>query len=675
MADNKPELLDQLVKLLQTDKRFVIEKRLNKNIVVEHALKLDSDLLKLLLSSKKIKEHFFVNVAGTLVFDKDKFLHFVDNKQFLPDSYTAFKNKIGFTIGNDYLKDRKDVSLVWPYKDCVLEGGQTKEDQKRDEIFWNETLAPDEIDRLLTPKVFTNFKRYDCEGQHTVTEIKDTDNLLIKGNNLLALHSLKDRFSGKVKLIYIDPPYNTGNDSFNYNDSFNHSTWLTFIKNRLEICKQLLKPDGIIFVHIDYIEQAYLKIMLDEVFGRDNFIQIVSMKTATPAGFKVVNPGPVNVTEFLLMYSKSKPHVKHKRGYVECDYQTDYKFVIDNIQDEPEDWVIRNINEVVLSELGFEDSKAFIKKHGKEVSKILLKNLCADYALKNADRVTASYAPHKPAAGLQQAVEKSKKLPSKVLLYKREDNSDCYLLNGRLLAFYKNKLQQVNGKEVPTQLLTDFWDDLSWDSLSFEGGVKLKNGKKPEALLKRLIELTTEEHDIVLDFFLGCGTTAAVAHKMKRQFIGIEQLDYADNDSLIRLQNVIGKRIKEKGKFIDSLEYDTTGVSKAVNWQGGGKFVYCELMQWNEVFVQKIQKAKTKKDLVAIWQEMKEKAHLSYLLDIEVFDENTADFEQMTLERQKQFLLETLDKNQLYVNYSEIDDEDYKVSKEDKALNRQFYKA
>ncbi len=490
---NRPKLLEQLITLLGKDERFVVEGRLNKNIVVEHALKLDRDLLKLLLSVKKVKEQFFVDVDGTVVFDKDKFVRFVDNKQFLPDSYTAFKNKIGFTVGGEYLKDRKEVTLVWPYKDCVLEGGQTKEEQKRNEVFWNETLAPDEIDRLLAPKVLAKFNRYDPEGMHKVEDILESDNVIMKGNNLLALHSLQRRFAGKVKFIYIDPPYNTGNDSFKYNDSFNHSSWLTFIKNRLDIAKQLLSLDGTIFVHIDYLEQAYLKIVLDEVFGRENFIQMISVKTATPAGFKVVNPGPVNVTEFLLMYARSKSHIKHKKGFVECGYQTDYKYVITNREDPPEKWTLCNIRNVVLSELGFQDVKTFTKKYGKGVISVLLHNYCADFAVKNADRVVASYAPHKPAAGLAEAVEASKKNPTKVLHYERADNSDCYLLNGRLLAFYKNKLKDVDGKVVPTQLLTDFWADLSWDSLSFEGGVKLKNGKKPEALLKRIIDLTTEK--------------------------------------------------------------------------------------------------------------------------------------------------------------------------------------
>ena len=270
----KTSLLDELKGLLGGDKRFIADGQLLKNTIVEHALKLDKDLIRLLLSKKRIKERFFCDIDGTLVFDKDKFISFVDNKQFLPDSYTAFKNKIGLTFDgkDDYLKERKDVVLVWPYKDCVLEGGQTKEDQKRDEIFWNETLAPDEIDRLFEPKVLTSFKRFDKKGEHKVSEIKDTDNLIIKGNNLLALHTLKKRFAGKVKLIYIDPPYNIGGDSFQYNDSFKHSTWLTFMKNRLEAAKELLDKHGTIWINVDDTEAYYLKILCDEIFDRDNFV-------------------------------------------------------------------------------------------------------------------------------------------------------------------------------------------------------------------------------------------------------------------------------------------------------------------------------------------------------------------------------------------------------------------
>lgn len=298
-------LLDNLKSLLQKDERLVSARpveyvsystgegeprrtgsavqrgELLKNKIIELALNLDKGLIKLLLSDKKMKEVFFVEVDKTLVFDKDKFMRFVSNKQFLPDSYTAFKNKIGLTLVDDYLSEKKEVVLSWPYKDCVLEGGMTKEDQKRDEIFWNETLAPDEISRLFDSKVFTNVKRIDKNGEHSLchspksgnlfrtNEYGDIkDNLIIKGNNLLALHSLKKRFLGKVKLIYIDPPYNPDSpaNTFAYNNNFNESTWLTFMKNRLEVAKDLLTKDGVMIVAIDENEQAPLSVLMREIF-------------------------------------------------------------------------------------------------------------------------------------------------------------------------------------------------------------------------------------------------------------------------------------------------------------------------------------------------------------------------------------------------------------------------
>src|SRR3989339_1702193 len=231
-------ILEQLTDLLKKDERLASQDGiLLKNQAQELARKNDPALIRLLLSDKAIKQHFFFEVEKTLIFDKEKFIKFVSNKEFLPDSYTAFKNKIGLTEDGEFISEKKEVVLSWPYKDCVLEGGMTKEDQKRDEIFYNETLAPDDINRLLDAKVFTNFKRIDKKGEHKLDgfnrDEKGTikDNLIIKGNNLLALASLKKKFAGKVKLIYIDPPYNTGNDGFKYNDYFNHSSWLVFMKN------------------------------------------------------------------------------------------------------------------------------------------------------------------------------------------------------------------------------------------------------------------------------------------------------------------------------------------------------------------------------------------------------------------------------------------------------------
>jgi len=271
-------LLDELKSLLMKDKRLITDDKLLKNKIIELALKLDKNLIGLLLKNKRVKKHFFTEVDKTLIFDKEKFMKFIDNKEFLPDSYTAFKNKIGLTTNGKYITKSKEVVLSWPYKDCILEGGQEREDEKREEIFHNEILAPDEIDRLLDPKVFTNFKRINSKGKHKVTEINANDNLIIKGNNLLILNSLKKKFAGQVKLIYIDPPYNTGNDEFRYNDNFNHSTWLAFMKNRLEIAEKILRPDGLIFIQCDDVEHAYLKVLTDEIFGREKFVSSITVR-------------------------------------------------------------------------------------------------------------------------------------------------------------------------------------------------------------------------------------------------------------------------------------------------------------------------------------------------------------------------------------------------------------
>ena len=242
------------------------------------------------------------------IFNHNTFIDYVSAKGFLANSYTRFRNRIGLDIGDKSMRERGEVSLVWPYKDCVLEGGQTKEEEKREEIFFNEVLAQDEIDRMFAPKVLTHYKRHTVDGEQEVTEIaRDEDgtireNLLIKGNNLLALHTLKKQFYGKVKLIYIDPPYNTGSDSFGYNDNFNHSSWLTFMKNRLEVARELLRDDGLIFIHIDDREMHYLKLVADEIFGKDNFIATVPRKTRS--GKSDVPYKLSQDFDWMLMYTK-----------------------------------------------------------------------------------------------------------------------------------------------------------------------------------------------------------------------------------------------------------------------------------------------------------------------------------------------------------------------------------
>jgi len=261
---------DILVNQLAIEGRFITDDgELKKFAIIDAAFNIDSKLIELLLTKPELKQKFFSEIAGHWVFDINLFVQYMENKNFLKDSYTRYRNKIGLTIDNKFMKQRNEVALVWPFKDCVLEGGQSREDQKRPEIFFNEILAQEEIDQLIEPKVLTNWKHYTIVGEQKVTKLKRDkngtikENLIIKGNNLLALHSLIPQFEEKVKLIYIDPPYNTGGDSFKYNDSFNHSTWLTFMKNRLQVANKLLNKEGSLLVQCDHHEIGYLNILMN----------------------------------------------------------------------------------------------------------------------------------------------------------------------------------------------------------------------------------------------------------------------------------------------------------------------------------------------------------------------------------------------------------------------------
>ena len=271
-------LQHELIELLRASRPdFFTNDRLITDRVAEAAYRYEADLLALLLGHAGLRQQFFQPVGEAQVFKLAEFENFLHNRLLLPQSYTAYRDRIGLRVARGrYLRESNDVVLAWPYKDCVLEGGQDKDDQKRDEVFYNETLAPDEITRLLAPKALTNFTRYDADGAHPLPADAPldltTENLVIKGNNLLALHSLLPRFRGQVKLIYIDPPYNTETDSFQYNDKFTHSTWLTFMRNRLEAAKALLHRSGSIFMQLDDNEAGYGKVLCDEIFGRANFI-------------------------------------------------------------------------------------------------------------------------------------------------------------------------------------------------------------------------------------------------------------------------------------------------------------------------------------------------------------------------------------------------------------------
>lgn len=649
---------ETVLNLLKKDERFIAEDgTFLRNAVYEAAMKMDARLIRLLLSNEETSSRFFVDVDGVKVFDKMGFAWVINNRQFLPDCYTRFKNKVGLVDSQgELISTSRNVELVFPYKDCVLEGGQTKEEQKRKEIFYNELLVADDIDRLLYPKVFSSAVRYAENVSEPTTEFSSADNLIIRGNNLLALASLEKRYLGQVKCVYIDPPYNTGDDGFGYNDRFNHSSWLTFMKNRLELAQKLLKKEGAIFVQIDHHELGYITVLMDEIFGVENKVQVIAVKTASPAGFKTVNPGPIDVTEYILFYTKNKPFFNFKKGYVPVGYNRNYNLVVDKNEDVKK-WAFRSIKDVVIEDAGFGSEKEAKKQYGTSW-RVILEHLIEDYAFNHAENVVSIRDPHKPTDTVKRLMNESRNVDY-VLEYKREDGTSAYIYKGGALAFYSNKMRVLDGEMAVTELLSDFWSHISWAGIANEGGVKLKNGKKPEKLIKQILELSTEPGDIVLDYHMGSGTTCAVAHKMGRRYIGCEQLDYGGNDAVVRLQNVISG--------------DATGISKAVGWNGGGAFVYCELAKLNQNIVEEIEAAEDGETLSKIYDRMMKSGFISYKIAPKLIDEAAADYAKLSLDDKKRFLMEILDKNLLYVNYCDIDDAEFDISDADKAFTKSFY--
>ena len=657
---------NNLYTLFKKDARLWNEKtkEFNQTLLKDLTDKLDEKLIELLLDNKETKEKFFIMIKNVYVLKQSDLKFFIDENK-LDNSYTQYQNKIGLRVGNKLLTERNEVVLDWPFKDCVLEGGMTKEDQKRNEIFFNEVLAKDEIDRLFDPKALVNWKRYTAKGEERVKELKlDNDgtireNLIIKGNNLLALHSLKEQFAGKIKLIYIDPPYNTGNDSFGYNDHFNHSTWLTFMKDRLSIANRLLRDDGCIFISIDNNELSYLQKLLDDIFGRENKQNIITVKRSSVSGAKVINEGLVNVSEFLIVYSKNRFKWKPNKIFRKKDRDERYNNFILNIDEDYEKWKFSPVLEVFAKSLNI--AKKDLKKSLKEKYQETLDN----FYLKNSKKIIrfASLDDRSVSDAVVEIKYKSKADDSKVYHLKREHKLDYYIYKGEAILFLENRLSVIDGEKVFSELLHDIWNDVLPNDLHNEGGVSLKKGKKPEKLIQRIIELSTKTNDIVLDYHLGSGTTAAVAHKLGIQYIGVEQLDYSENDSIIRLRNVISSK-------------DQSGISKSVNWIGGGDFVYVELAKWNEEAKEKILKAKSLSELEKLFDELYEKYFLNYNVKTKEFKEKILKedgFKKLSLDQQKKIFVEMLDMNQMYVNFSERADNKYNLTSEDIKLSEQFY--
>lgn len=668
------KLKQTLEKVLKTEPSFLDSEsgELNYIKIKDSADRIDEKLIALLADNKDLRAKFFTKIKDVYVFNIQDFKFFIDESK-VDNSYTKYENKIGLSDNSGLLENRSEVVLDFPFKDCVLEGGQSTEEGidtyfeysektenyeerngKRNEVFFNQVLAHDEIDRLYDRKALVNWKRFTRESKkdgEAVKEIKRDkaglikENLIIKGNNLLALHSLKSEFAGKIKLIYIDPPYyfngTKADDAFAYNSNFKLSTWLTFMKNRLSVAKQLLRDDGVIIVQISDDGYPYLKVMMDDkdMFGVNNYNSTISVKVSSESGVKVNANKPVRVKEYLLMYTKTEKFLYKKQFVLNDGFDSNYSYFVRNREDNPDKWKIINIKD------------AFKETEKKEITS---ENLY-EFQIKYKNQI---FSVRDISSKLKERFGDN---PNQFIVIEKEAKTTILWKKGEVV-FFENKVNIVDGVESGTKYLSDIWTDISWDGIANEGGVTLKGGKKPEKLLQRLLDMSTDEGDIVLDYHLGSGTTCAVAHKMNRQYIGIEQLDYIENDSVIRLKNVING--------------DSSGISKTIDWQGGGEFIYCELAKWNEQAKEEIQNAKDLSALIKLLDNLYEKYFLNYNVNIRNFKEKIAkeeNFKKFTLAQQKKMFLTMLDLNQMYVQESEMSDKKYNISVEDQKLTRTFY--
>jgi len=605
-------IFEIVIDVLLTLKKYVSEDgKLLKASVYQDIINMDNDLLFVLISNPKIKERFFQEVSGTLVFDKQKFAWFIESKEFLANSYTRYINKIGLTKNEEFISKSNDVVLNFPYKDCVLQGGQNKEDQKSNEIFYNEIIASDEITRMLNPKILTNAKRYTKNGIEKNIIFNDNDNLIIKGNNLIVLSSLLKRYGEKIKCIYIDPPYNTGSDSFKYNDKFNHSAWLTFMKNRLELAKKLLSNDGFIFVQIDDNEQAYLKVLMDEIFGREKFIGTIVYRRRKSQANLSKNLSIIH--EYILIYKKSE---------------------------------LATLNNI----LNNTDSKDY-KNPDNDIRGAYKTMPCTN---KGGSLYTITTPTGKQITDEWRFKEET--------FYELlNDNRIVFPKKGEGKPRYKLFLSEKNLKGV---IVNSWWDDVATNQdankdLKELFGKNVFDYPKSEDLIKKIIEISTKENDTVLDYHLGSGTTCAVAHKMGRRYIGIEQMNYVEDISVKRLSKVI--------------EGEQTGISKALNWKGGGSFVYCELLENANLIINKINLA-TENNILEVKEEVYSDERIIPYVTREELKKADENFRYLSLEEKKMALINIVDKNKLYVNYSDIEDETFEITKNDKKFSESFYK-
>lgn len=387
------------------------------------------------------------------------------------------------------------------------------------------------------------------------------DNLLIHGDNLLALKALEEQYESAIRCVYIDPPFNTQQAFEHYDDGIEHSLWLSLMRNRLEIIHKLLRDDGTLFVHIDDNELGYIIAVLDEIFGRQNRVSIVTFKQGSATGHKSINPGVVTTSNFILVYAKRRSEWKPNRIFTaRLDRDKRYGQYIENVSSHFSKWQFTTLTRGFASSIGLSE-KNVKKELGDE-----FETKISEFVHKNANAVIQLARPDYNAvsAAARAMIDQSKQNPSDILKLERGDLSDMYFVGGQRILFYSDKLKLIDGEYVAGEPLTSIWDDILSNNLHNEGGVEFPKGKKPEALIKRCLELASAPGDIVLDSFAGSGTTGAAAHKMGRRWIMIELGAHALTHVVPRMRKVIDGT-------------DVGGITQATGWKGGGGFRFVKL--------------------------------------------------------------------------------------------------
>lgn len=637
------DLYAHVEQLLAAHKDFTSGGTLYKNRVLEAAARLDAGLLRILKNDPHARRYFFTEVEGALVFHQQKLQRFISNKAFLPDSYTAFRNKIGLHAHSGYIAESAQTVLAFPYKDAVLEGGQTRDEKRRQEVFINEELAPEAIDRLLEPKALSGWQRISAKSAQTPKQLNRTDHFLLKGNNLLSLYSLEKVYAGSIRMIYIDPPYNTQKDTFSYNDRFSHSTWLTFMKNRLEVARRLLSPDGVIFISIDINEQAYLKVLADELFGREHFVGEIIWETATDNNATQI----ALQHEYVLCYARDKARlpkwqIRSEKAQLIIDkhkaLRKKYGEDTQTIEKELRKW-IKQMQQNGKADLSGVAHYSYVDEQGVFYPGNSANTRPGGYNFDIVHPKTGRVCA-KPANGYRW--------PQTTFEKARQEGNVLWGKDEKAIPKIKKRIESA------TELLKSYYYEdnrKSTHALSKLMGRKVFDNPKSVNLLKKLIKFATGPGDIVLDFFAGSGSTAqAVAEANaeqgnRRSFILCEQMEYIETITKERIRKIIGHE----------------------------SFVYAGLAPANAPLMQQIRQAENKQALQAIARKIAQSSYASYSLRASASSLEAAVASSEDVDAVRKGLLDALDKNWMYIPLPEMEDTDWKLDAESKKLTRQFY--